>query len=237
MAASGAELPLLLLPGLGCDERMWAPQVRALSKTGRAVSVMDIRAAYPLSTLAREILEDAPPRFALAGLSMGGIVAFEMWRQASERIAGLALLDTNPQAEDAARRAAREENERQVKAGLFEVVVKNRLAPAYFFKPVTALTVTVTEMARALGPQVFLNQWRALSQRADSVPTLTTITVPTLVLCGEQDALCPVALHELMAKKIPGATLEVVAGCGHIATLERPAAVTGALEGWLARLG
>ena len=167
---------------------------------------------------------------------MGGIVAFEILRQAPERIARLALLDTNPLPESDDRSSARLELMRIVAAGGLKSVVTERLKPAYLARanredrPLLDLIIA---MALELGPAVFDRQARALLERPDSRELLQNIHVPTLVLCGREDALCPVVMHEAMAAAIPGAMLVVIDAAGHLPTLESPAAVNTAVRRWL----
>ena len=228
-------LPLALLPGLLCDAALWRHQVEALAGVADA-RVADLTRQDSIAAMARAVLESMPERFALAGLSMGGYVAFEILRQAPARVLRLALLDTRagPDApEDAARRR-----------GLIELAEKGefkgvtpRLLPL-FLHPArledTVLTGEVLAMAERVGRDAFIRQQKAILGRADSRPTLVSIACPTLVLCGRQDALTPVGDHMEMAAGIRDARLRVVEDCGHLASLERPETVNEALATWLA---
>ena len=229
-------LPLLLLPGMMCDARLFAPQIAAIHD--RAVTVAPITGADHVAALAREVLDHAPPRFALAGLSMGGIVAMEVMAQAPERVAGLCLMDTNPKAEHPKVAEARQPQMARVRNGELRVVMRDEMKPNYLADGPgrQAVLDLCMDMAEALGPDVFLRQSRALMTRADRQDTLRAVAVPSLVLCGREDALCPLHRHELMAELIPGATLAVIEGAGHLPTLERPEVVTVALSAWLARV-
>ena len=221
---------LLLAPGMMCDERLWAPQLAALPQpafhavTTTADTFRDMAAA----TLAR-----APARFALVGLSMGGILAFEIWRQARERVTHLALIDTNPHAEAPERRSLRlAQIETALAGGLRELAIDS-LKPLYLarsHRDDAALLDTILDMALSLGPEVFRRQSLALRDRVDSVPLLETIDCPALVMCGAEDTLCPPAYHELMAARIPHARLRVIEDCGHLASLEQPDVVTQELR-------
>lgn len=225
---------LLLLPGMMCDQRLWRPQLEALDARCR---VGDLTRGESIEAIAADLLADLPTRFALAGLSMGGIVAFEMWRRAPERIERLALLDTNFRADPPERRRLRNEQIVRVAAGQLESVLRDELKPNYLaasHRADTRLLDEVLAMGMELGPTVFERQSKALRDRPDSSATLATIDCPALVLCGSEDSLCPVALHEEMAAAIPGAELCVIEDCGHLATLEQPGAVNGALARWLA---
>lgn len=227
-------IPLVLLPGMMCDARLFAPQIAALSGT-RAVHCAPISAHDNVQALAAHVLAHAPPRFALAGLSMGGIVAMEVLRQAPDRVMGLALLDTNPKAELDEVRARRLPQMDKVRAGQLDAVMRDEMKPNYLTDGPRRSEILdlCMEMALSLGPEVFLNQSRALADRPDQQATLRAYQGPALVLCGRDDALCPVTRHELMHDLIPGSTLRVIENAGHLPTLERPDETTAALAAWL----
>ena len=227
--------PLLLLPGMMCDARLFAPQIAALSAT-RALSVCPLIGADSVKDLAALILADAPPRFALAGLSMGGIIAMEMMRQAPHRITRLALLDTNPKAEAPNIAALRLPQIAQVQAGDLHAVMRDQMKPNYLTDGPNrgAILDLCMEMAQALGPDAFVDQSHALMTRPDQQDTLRGITVPTLILCGQDDALCPLHRHTLMHDLVAGSDLVVIPQAGHLPTLEQPSATTDALRRWLA---
>lgn len=217
---------LLLLPGMMCDARLWRPQQDALDLP---VFHADMTTTDNFHDMAAAVLGSAPPEFALAGLSMGGILAFEIWRQAPERVTHMALLDTNPHAEAPERRSLRlQQIETALTGGLRELAIES-LKPLYLARSRrddAALLNTILDMALDLGPEVFRRQSLALRDRIDSVPTLPTISCPTTVICGDEDTVCPVSYHELMAARIPRAKLVVIDDCGHLATLEQPGIVT-----------
>lgn len=226
--------PLVLLPGMMCDARLFAPQIAAFSGQ-RAVHVAPIGGAESVAKIAEQVLVGAPPRFALAGLSMGGIVAMEVMRQAPERVERIALLDTNPKAEVDAVKAMREPQIAKARAGQLLAVMRDEMKPNYLTDgPHRARILDLCmEMAEALGPDVFVRQSRALQTRPDQQDTLRHITCPALVLCGRDDALCPVHRHELMASLMPHATLHIIENAGHLPTLEQPDKTTDALRRWL----
>jgi pimeloyl-ACP methyl ester carboxylesterase len=226
---------LLLLPGMMCDETLWAPQIAALQGSVR-IATASIAGEDSIEAIASRLLEQAAPRFALAGLSMGGIVAFEMWRQAPQRIERLALLDTNFRADPLERRAMRDRQMAQVAAGELEEVMREELKPNYLadcHSDNLKLLAEVLGMGLRLGETAFTSQSLALRNRPDSSATLATISCPTLVLCGAEDRLCSPELHSEMAGRIAGAELTIINECGHLSTLEQPQAVNRALSRWL----
>lgn len=190
-----------------------------------------------MQALAAEVLAQAPERFALAGLSMGGIVAMEVLRQAPGRVERIALLDTNPLAEADVVKARRGPQIDKARSGRMADVMRDEVKPNYLAdgagKP--ALLDLCMEMALDLGPEVFIRQSIALRDRPDQSETLRGFDGPALVLCGRHDALCPVARHELMAGLLPNATLAIIEGAGHMPTLEKPNETDAALERWLER--
>lgn len=219
----------LLLPGMMCDARLWAPQIE---KIGIPAAVPALDGADSIASLASQVLDTAPPAFALAGLSMGGILAFEIWRQAPDRVTHLALLNTNPHPESPERAMQRLEQIEQVLNGGLRDLVRGSLKPLYLAacnRNDDELLATIMAMTLDLGPEVFQRQTIAVKNRPDSVPTLPTISCPTVVMCGREDTLCPVSYHELMADRIPKAELVVLDDCGHLASLEQPDRVTAEL--------
>ena len=228
---------LLLLPGMLCDERLWAAQIDGLRGRRRDIVVGDITRADTMEAIAREVLRDAPERFALAGFSMGGMVALEMWRQAGgERITRLALLDTNAHAELPERGKLRDDLIARAYGGEFREVVTEELKPLYLAernRRDQPLLDSVFAMAMRLGAEVFERQCRALQTRADSEALLPRINAPTLLLCGAEDRLCPVAAHEKMAAAIAGSELVVIESCGHLSPMEAPEQVNQAMSRWL----
>ncbi len=226
---------VLLLPGMMCDASLWSHQIEALGSHWH-VSVGDITGAESVREIAAQVLACAPRSFAVAGLSMGGIVAQEMWRQAPQRIERLALLDSNFRADPPGRRRLRDRQMADVAAGALERVLRDELKPNYLadcHRDDPVLLDDVLGMGMALGAEVFQRQSLALRDRPDSSATLATITCPALVLCGDEDRLCPPALHREMAAAIPNGSLEIVSRCGHLSAMEQPNAVSTALRRWL----
>ncbi len=229
-----AKPPLVLIPGLACTATLWAPQVAALSKH-YDITIGDHTRHDTMGAIAKHILAKAPPQFALAGLSMGGYIAFEIMRQAPERVTRLALLDTKATLDPPERANERRLLVEEGRRNSMHAVMK-KLLPAFIHTDRlsdTRLVAVVRKMGTDTGIEVFARQQEAIISRADSRLTLAKIKCPTLVLVGRQDLLTPVSEHEAMALKIPDAHLEVIDNCGHLTTLERPSAVTTALRRWL----
>ncbi|WP_300033957.1 alpha/beta fold hydrolase [uncultured Roseobacter sp.] len=226
--------PLVFLPGMMCDARLFSPQIAAFSHD-RAVMTIPLTGHDTMTELATSALAIAPPRFALAGLSMGGIVAMEMMRQAPRRISRLALLDTNPLADPPEKAELREAQVARAQNGALEQVMRDEMKPNYLSDGPrrAAILDLCMDMAGDLGPQVFADQSAAIQHRPDQSGTLKTVRVPALVLCGEDDRLCPVSRHELMHKLIPGSQLAVIPGAGHMPTLEQPEQTNRKLKKWL----
>jgi len=226
--------PLLLLPGMMCDARLFEPQIAAFSYE-RPVMTAPLGGHDTVEALARDILGTAPQHFALAGLSMGGIVAMEVFRQAPDRVTRLALLDTNPKPEAAAVAQYREPQMQKVRDGQLRAVMRDEMKPNYLTDgPRRGQILDLCmAMAEALGPEVFINQSRALQSRPDQQGTLRRVTAPALILCGQDDMLCPVHRHELMHGLIAGSTLKIIGNAGHLPTLEQPDATNEALAQWL----
>jgi pimeloyl-ACP methyl ester carboxylesterase len=227
-------LPLLLIPGLNCTASLWLPQIEAFG-AGRAVQVADPAAADTIPAIAAAILADAPPRFALAGLSMGGYIALEILRTAPERVARLALLDTQARADTDEARAARRQQIEIAWNGGFDRIPDLQL-PRLLAEPHRndpRLVAIVRRMAAGVGRNGFIRQQSAIMHRPDSRPGLAAIRCPTLVLVGAEDVLTPPDLAREMHEAIPGSRLAVIPGSGHLSTIEAPEAVTAELAAWL----
>jgi pimeloyl-ACP methyl ester carboxylesterase len=227
-------LPLVLVPGLLCSARLYAPQVAALWPFGQ-VAIADHRRDDDIAVLAAHILAQAPPRFALAGLSFGGYIAFEMLRQAQERIERLALLDTSARPDTAEQTQTRKMQISMVQAGRFGEI-PDMAIPRYLHtkrQNDESMTGLVRQMAAETGPDAFVRQLHAIMSRPDSRPLLGSIKCPTLVLVGDGDLATPPDLAKEIAGGIAGARLAIVPDCGHLSTIERPDAVNAALADWL----
>jgi pimeloyl-ACP methyl ester carboxylesterase len=226
-------LPIAFAPGLACTRELFSPVIAGLP--GHDSIIVDATQDETLAAMAARFLESAPERFALAGLSMGGYLALEIIRQAPGRVDRLALLDTSarPDSEEASQRRralmalARSGDLDAVHEVLWpRLVHEDRRDDA-------ALEEVVRTMLHETGVEAFIRQQRAIMGRMDSRPTLGAIACPALVLVGEDDAITPPAMAYEMADAIADAELDVITDCGHLATLERPDAVTRALERWL----
>lgn len=226
--------PVVLLPGMMCDARLFAPQIADLSRD-HAVMVAPITQGERVEEIASDLLSLLPAKFALAGLSMGGIVAMEVLRRAPERITRLALMDTNALAETPQTAAAYEPMIIGARAGRLDEVLRGFMKPEFLApgpqRP--AILQQVLEMGRDLGPDVLVRQVRALQRRRDQQSTLSRCKVPALILCGAHDRLTPLKRHAFMAELMPNARLVVIEEAGHLPTLEAPEATTAALREWL----
>lgn len=222
-------MTVFLLPGLLCDETIWANQREALGD----VVIPDFRHVNSIEAMAQLMLDGAPERFSVAGHSMGGRVALEVVRMAPDRVERLALLDTGVH--------PRATNEVSKRGELIELARREgmgalaaRWLPPMLHPDHSALLQPLTEMVKRSTPETFANQQRALLDRPDARAVLPRIHCPTLVLCGKQDAWSPVSQHEEIAAAIPQSKLVIIDDCGHMSPVEQPTAVTKALCVWLA---
>lgn len=227
-------LPLVFVPGLLCTESLYAPQITAFSD--RPILVADNRSDDTIGAIAARLLDDAPERFSLIGLSMGGYIAFEVLRRAPGRVDRLALLNTSAQADS--------EDRREQRRGLTELAQKQRFhkIPDLFFpgfvheknENSAHLRSVVHEMAAETGAEAFIRQQKANAARIDSRPSLAQINCPTLVLSGDGDRLIAPDLSVEIHQHVAGSELVILEECGHLSTLEQPEEVTGNLRAFLA---
>jgi pimeloyl-ACP methyl ester carboxylesterase len=232
--------PLLLVPGMICSPRLYADQVAALSGEVDIV-VPDWRKA-PLAiwdsweSAARWVVDQMPAgKFALAGLSLGGMLAVEIMQFAAERVTKLALLDTGVRGQNEAERAIRHARIRLADEGHFAVVLgmqMSRFIPAYML-PDKALVDAVMTMCGEIGVEIYKRQEALAAIRVDRRPDLPKIKCPTIVVCGRDDAALPLFLSEEIAAAIKGSELIVIEQCGHLITMEKPEETTGILRKWL----
>lgn len=229
--------PVVLLPGLLCDAALWEPQLEGLADVADFF-VADLTEYETIGDMAKSVLRDSPWKtFALAGLSMGGYVAQEIVRQAPDRVSRLALLDTRARPEEPAETERRRDFIRLAQCERGFTPVTTRLLPLLMHPSrikEAALVNVIREMAERTGIEAYVRQQNAIIGRPDFRPHLPRIACPTLVLCGREDQLTPLADSEFIANAIPGAKLVVVEQCGHLSTLERPGEVNAALREWLA---
>ena len=231
----GGKPDLVLIPGLLCSDSLFADQVSGLQSVAN-VHIGRVVKHDNLAGMATAVLRTAPETFALAGLSLGGYVAFEILRQAPERVTRLALLNTNARADRNEQIAfrqlliglARTLGPRNVQAAALPMLLhKSRLHD----RP---LVDRVLNMADAIGCPAFVRQQQAIIDRPDNRPFLSQIKIPTVIIVGEQDTMTPVKVAQEMHEGIAGSRLEVIADCGHLSTMERPDEVNAILKSWLA---
>ena len=230
---------LLLLPGLMCDEAVWDFQVQTLSDIANC-SVPDWGSIDSLPGMAEHALKKAPPRFAVAGHSMGGRVALEIFRQAPDRVERIALLNTGA---DPRKPGEAGEEEVRKRMALVDLSRKEgmRAMGRVWLPPMInaaragdpALVDSILDMLERKTPDIFEGQQRALINRLDATPLLGKIRCAAMLLSGREDVWSPPARHAEMAEKIPGSKLVIVPDCGHMSTMEQPRAVADALRNWL----
>jgi pimeloyl-ACP methyl ester carboxylesterase len=226
--------PILLVPGLNCTAEIYHNQLPALWQFG-PVTVANHLRGDSMAEIAANILADAPPRFALTGFSMGGYIAFELLRQAPERITALALLDTSARPDTPEQTEKRRTAMSQAEQGKYTLAIQQSFPNAVHPDHVANahLKALHFRMAKANGPETYIRHQHAIIARPDSRPDLASIKIPTLVVVGEADAITvPEAARE-MATGIPGAKLVVIPNAGHMALAEQPEVVTAAMVEWL----
>ncbi len=223
-----------MVPGMMCDERIFSPQIEELSKN-LEVTIADISSFSSVRELASDVLKKAPKKFSLLGHSMGGIVAMEIYSQEPNRIEKLILMDTNPKAELEEVKSKREPQIRDIREGKLLNVMRDEMKPNYLAESENQESVLTTcmDMALSLGPDVFINQSRALQTRADQQSNIQSINIPVLIMCGSEDKLCTVERHEMMHNMISDSDLKIINNAGHMPTLEQPKETTEVLKEWL----
>ncbi|MBN9887682.1 alpha/beta fold hydrolase [Salipiger abyssi] len=227
--------PLVLLPDLMCDARVFGPQIADLSRE-MAVMVAPVSGGERVEEVASGLLDVLPQRFALAGLGLGGIVAMELQRRAPDRVLRLMLMNTTPLAETPQQAAERDPLIIKARAGRLDEAVRalfpsDSLAPGPYRGEILAM---LSDMADGLGLEVFVRQIRVLQRRRDQQSALRKMRVPVTVLCGAHDQLYPVKRQAFLAELIPGARLAVIEEAGHLPPLEAPDAVSAAIRTWMA---
>lgn len=229
--------PLSLLPGLLCNAQLWQAQIAALASAAHA-HVPDLGASNTIPAMVDAVLAQAPPRFALAGFSLGGLVALEIVPRAPHRVSGLALLSTNDAGLTPVVREHLAASIDGLEAGELDAYLEDAF-PRYVASSRVhdrALWDTFAGMANHLGAAAGARQMRALLDYPGFRGDLARITCPTVVIAGRDDQRIPPSVQQEMAAQIPGATLRVIENAGHFIPLEQPAAVSAALQEWLARI-
>lgn len=226
--------PVVFLPGMMCDLRLFAMQLLEFGRD-RAVTVAPITMGERIEEIASNILDRVPPKFALLGASMGGVVAMEMLRRAPDRITRLALMSTNPLAETPQSAADYEPLIIKLRSGRMEEAVQGLMPPEHLAAGTgrSVVQAELLEMATDMGPDAIIRQIKAMQRRRDYQSVLRRCKVPALVLCGDQDGMTPLKRQKLMAELMPYARLSVIDGVGHLPTLENASATNTALHGWL----
>lgn len=226
---------LVLIPGLGSDAAVWSRTINALGDDARC-TVGDTLQDGSLAGMARRILAAAPPKFALAGLSMGGMVALEIMRTAPDRVTGLAIVDSNPFPDTAEQAEQRRRTIAAVRAGV-DLRDAGRTSLRWLVHPDAATDVKdeIVEMGVRVGLDAYVRQIEAVLHRDDQRPVLATINVPTLVITGANDAMIPVSCAQAINASIRNSLLKVVPNCGHLPPIENPEAVADLLRGLLAQ--
>jgi pimeloyl-ACP methyl ester carboxylesterase len=227
-------MPILLIPGLVSSPRIFAPVVPALWRLAPVTVANHIRDDN-MGAIARRILAEAPPRFALAGHSMGGYIAFEIMRQAPERVARLALINTQARPDTPEATTRRRSQIARAQAGEYRAML-DELFPGFVHpsrRDRVDLHQLVLDMGDDVGPEAFVRQQTAIMSRPDSRPTLAGIKCPTLVLSGDEDNTIPNSLSKEMADGIHGAKLVILSHCGHLPQVEQPQATANALVEWV----
>lgn len=224
---------LVLIPGLGSDSAVWQRTIDALGEAARTY-VGDTLSDGTLAAMAARIVDSAPPRFALAGVSMGGMVALEIMRSAPERVARLALLDTSarPDTPDQSRRR------REINSAILSTddLASFAAGAINFMIDVTAtedVRRALIEMAVRVGASAYVRQNEAMIARTDLRPVLPTVRVPTLVTVGANDTMTPLPCSEEIREGIAQAAFHVIPDCGHLPPIEKPAVVAQLLREWL----
>ena len=226
--------PLVLLPGLLNTRRVYEHQVEALEDIADIV-VPELWHDHTIGAMAETALAAAPPTFALCGFSMGGYVAFEIFRRAPTRVERIALIDTQAAPDSPESRTRRQAFIEQTRLGRFHGVHPTLLPQIIHPTRLKDMAVTqpILDMAKEIGGDGFVRQQQAILGRPDSRPLLVEIEVPAVVIVGRQDMATPLPRSQQMAADIANAQLVIVEECGHVSPLERPAEVSAALRRWL----
>ena len=228
--------PLVFIPGMMCDSRLFQPQINEFSKQ-YMVCVTPASSSNSIENISFEILRYLPTKFVLIGLSMGGILAMEIIKKVPERVMKIVLMDTNYKSETSEIKSRRLPQIQLVNEGLLEEVMCQQIKNNYLRKDKQNQEIfdLCLSMANGLGKEIFINQSKALATRKDYKFTLKNIKVPSLIICGEYDRLCPIKVHMEMESLIENSTLEIIPDAAHLPTLEQPAYLNKILCKWLIR--
>ena len=226
--------PLVFIPGMMCDSRLFQPQINEFSKQ-YMVCATPASTADTIENISFEILRYLPTKFTLIGLSMGGILAMEIIRKVPERVMKIVLMDTNYKSETSEIKSRRLPQIQLVNEGLLEEVMCQQIKNNYLRKDKQNQEIfhLCLSMANGLGKEIYINQSKALATRKDYKSTLKNIKVPSLIICGEYDRLCPIKVHMEMESLIENSTLEIIPDAAHLPTLEQPAYLNKILCEWL----
>ena len=221
--------PLVLLPGMNCSAALW-------SRLEVGPALTPVLTEPSLDDQVECLLNQLPPRFALAGLSLGGIVAMAIARQAPQRVTRLCLMSTNPHEPTQAQRSGWTAQRAELTAGasareLQESILSLLLSPAVLNERPDLVQLTL-QMADEIGAATLDAQLRMQATRIDERPSLTQLRCPTLIIAARDDALCSVDRHVEMAACVPGAQLVILERCAHLSPLEHPAQVSEHLARW-----
>lgn len=229
--------PVVFLPGLLCDQALWRHQVDALADIC-APLIADLSLDDTIEAMARRTLAIAPPRFSLVGLSMGGYVAFEIMRQAPERVRRLALIDTSARADTLERTAKRRLGIESLRRGTFVGITRRLLEDLVHRDHLDDHVATAMRgMASRVGKEAFLRQQTAIMSRPNATGHLADIDVETMIVVGAEDNVTPVEHAVEMHGAIAGSTLHIIPRCGHMPALEEPELVSKLIRDWLCGSG
>lgn len=229
--------PVVLLPALLCNAGLFIHQIKTLEEDFDFI-VPDLGLEKEISSCAKRILTQLPSSFVLGGISMGGYVAFEILRQAPERVKGLILMDTNASEDTQEKKKKRLEMIELAKTNGIEPLIKpsliDILAPCH--QQNEMINHILVHMARATGVEKYINEQHLIMSRKSAFSLLDKMTCPTLVLTGDQDALSPIEEMEKLAKKIPYSLFAIIENAGHLPCLEKPSAINGVLKTFIKQI-
>ena len=226
--------PLVFIPGMMCDSRLFQPQINEFSKQ-YMVCAAPASSSDTIENISSEILRYLPTKFTLIGLSMGGILAMEIIKKVPERVMKIVLIDTNYKSETAEIKSRRLPQIKLANEGRLEDIMCQQIQNNYLRtdKKNQEIFDLCLSMATDLGKEIFINQSNALATRKDYKSTLKNIKVPSLIICGEYDRLCPIKVHIEMESLIENSTLEIIPDAAHLPTLEQPVYLNKIIGKWL----